>query len=211
MIIDIFSLYYVVYSVARAKATGNEGPRDTMRQLPFTRIALLPTFLANFDQSAPPRHQEVHHRYRSWIILMHILYILYIDYSNIYTYTHVVQYLFGVYGILRDPASVFEYSRFFLSFLEINFMTCSYWPMAQEFGHSPGCLLRRSRDPGDTGIVGSSLYRNCRGRRRVMAVMADDSFLQGTIRPWIARVTRWHERWHKSMRVRLSQVKNRRW
>lgn len=52
----------------------------------------------------------------------------------------------------------------------------------QEFGHSPGCLsLRRSRDPGDTGIVGSwPPFMNCRGgRRRVMALMADDSFLQG--------------------------------
>ena len=71
MIIDIFSLYYVVYSVA--KVTGNEGRRDTMRQLPLTRIALLLTFPANFDQSAPmPRHQEVHHRYRSWIIYAYI-------------------------------------------------------------------------------------------------------------------------------------------
>ena len=57
----------------------------------------------------------------------------------------------------------------------------------QEFGHSP-LSLRRSRDPGDTGIVGSwPPFMNCRGgRRRVMALMADDSFLQGTIRPWIA-------------------------
>ena len=106
MIIDIFSLYYVVYSVA--EVTGNEGRRDTMRQLPLTRIALLLTFPANFDQSAPmPRHQEVHHRYRSWIIYAYIY--------NIYIYTRCTVSVW----CLWNPASVFEYSRFSFLFSKL--------------------------------------------------------------------------------------------
>ena len=84
----------------------------------------------------------------------------------------------------------------------------------RSFGHSPGCLsLRRSRDPGDTGIVGSwPPFMNCRGgRRRVMALMADDSFLQGNesgleSHEWPDDTRDDTSRW-----VDESQVKNRMW